>query len=137
MTIYEDTNSTYDLELKLAIPTYEYIKSMIGYNVEILGDSNTSETKQRIKGLTSDAKDELYTRIPLRIDKDVMDYLIATEKTWRNDFIKYAVKYINETFSNPDFEVLPKKLENAINGSLLSARKFSDGLRHEVKDLEW
>lgn len=137
MTIYQDTNSTYDLDLKLAIPTFKYIKSMIGYNVEILGNDNTLESKQRIQGITSDAKDDLYARIPLKIDKDVMDYLIATEKSWRNDFIKYAVKYIKETLNNPDFDAMPKRLENAINGSLISARKFSDGLRNDVAELEW
>ncbi len=138
MEIYQDTNSTYDEDLKLAIPTLEYIKSITGYNLEVLGGMPSAiDTEQRVKGLSLSAKDDLYLRIPLKIDKNVMDYLIATEKDWRRDFINYVVAYVNATFSYGEFEDMPARVYAKIQSSLINARKFTNDLRCQVNDLEW
>jgi len=138
MEIYQDTNSIYDEDLKLAIPTLDYIKSITGYNLEVLGGTPSSiDAKQRVKGISLDAKIELHQRIPLKIDKDVMDYLIATDENWRRDFINYVVSYVSATFLYGEFEEMPSRVKNKIEGSLINARKFANDLRHEVNDLEW
>ena len=134
--MYQDTNSTWDYENHVAIPTLQYIQSITGYDLNTLGDSVPLSTESRVKGLTIESYQELLKRIPLQIDKKVLGYLIATEKDWRNDFIKYAVIYIKQTFIEPDWEVMPRQITNAILGSNLKSRQFDYSIRNEVENTE-
>lgn len=129
--MYEDTNSTWDSTLHIAIPTLEYIKTLTGYNLETLGDTNRLETEQRVKGLTLKARNFLYQNKENEQTKKIYTYLIAFYQEYRDAFVNYVVTYIEETFNNPEWETIPMNVINAINGSVLKYNQFTGNIVHE------
>ncbi len=127
---------TYNDQLKVAIPTIDYIKEMTGRDLVILeGNSQLAEAK--VKGLTIKAKNYLY-HLKTRETQTVLNFKIKTDEKYRNDFLNYAIAYIESSmFSDIDFvygkDKPPFSVLQAITGSLLSIDRFTSNVVVEAR----
>ena len=126
----------YNEQLKVAIPTLDYFKEMTGRDLAILeGSSDLAEA--RVKGLTVKAKNYLY-HLKTRETQSVFTYKIKTDNKYRDDFLTYAVAYIESSmFSDLDFvygkDKPPFTVIQAIGGTLMNIDRFTSNVVVEAR----
>lgn len=130
----DNNNSTYNIDIHLPVPSQSYIKSVARVNLGTTGHELFTDVDDYIKGMTEEAKDYLF-RNRLKETQDVMKYLFAFNKSWRESFINYVAKFIKVNLLMLD----EKMIDNAINSNGLNVYLFTPNIIYEVKysELEW
>lgn len=114
-------------EYRLPVITIDFYKSMTGEDLAIL-EGSKEQAQEKIKGMSMKAKRYLYQK-KTRQAQLVFDYLICTNRWYREAFELYVVAFIESTmFSDVDFvfgkDAPPNSVLSAINGSVLSNERF-------------
>lgn len=121
------SNSIILPDYRLPVITVDFFKSMTGEDLAIL-EGSKEQAEEKIKGMSMKAKRYLYLK-KTRQAQMVFDYLICTNKRYRDAFELYVVAFIESTmFSDVDFvfgkDEPPNSVLSAINGSVLSNERF-------------
>lgn len=132
----DGTTSVYNTTHHIPVPTVAYYEAITGINLVTEGD-DTETVAKKLLGITLQARDFLF-RDRSRRTRKVMEYLIAFEEDWRRDFITYAVRFIEATYTIGEEHILgnadvPKLVKNAIDTSLLRAYAFDWETINEVE----
>jgi hypothetical protein len=109
------SGSVYDFNLHMPVPTLEKLRAETG--IDLLAFAG-NETKARadLKMHTLTAKNILMGS-KTRNSANDMEYLIATNETYRNDFISYVCSFIYDIL----FNGLLEKLNDIVNAEDLTA----------------
>lgn len=109
------SGSVYDFNLHLPVPTLEKLRAETG--IDLLAFAG-NETKARadLKMHTLTAKNILMGSKTRNSASD-MEYLIATNETYRNDFVSYVCSFVYDIL----FNGLLEKLNDIVNAEDLTA----------------
>jgi hypothetical protein len=109
------SGSVYDFNLHLPVPTLEKLRAETG--IDLLAFTGTeTKAKADLKMHTLTAKNILMGSKTRNSASD-MEYLIATNETYRNDFISYVCGFVYDIL----FNGLLEKLNNIVNAEDLTA----------------
>ncbi len=114
------SGSVYDFNLHLPVPTLEKLRAETG--IDLLTFTST-ETKARadMKMNAIKAKNILMGS-KMRNSANDMEYLIATNETYRNDFVSYVCSFIYDIL----FNGLLEKMNDIVNAEDLTANLSFD-----------
>lgn len=125
-------NSIYKKDLKVSIPTLQYIKETTALDL-ILEEGNKERAEGKVMSLTMKARDLLFSN-KLPITQRCISYLIY-KGDWASLWEQYVLRYIEATFYFGDessWQAVPSTIINAINGSMLSVKRFAPHIEREV-----
>lgn len=109
------SGSVYDFTLHMPIPTLEKLRAETG--IDLLAFTGTeTKAKADLRMHTIKAKNILMGS-KTRNSANDMEYLIATNETYRNDFIAYVCSFVYDVLYNG----LLEKLNNIANAEDLTA----------------
>lgn len=127
------TNSVYNKELHVSVPTLDYIKQSTGLDL-VLEDGTKERAEGKVYSLTQKARDYLFTGKPPMTQR-VFSYLIYNG-TWTQAWEQYVLRYIEATFYHGDdhsWEKTPRTVLSAIYGSVLQTNYFTESIKNEVR----
>lgn len=109
------SGSVYDFNLHLPVPTLEKLRAETG--IDLLAFTGTeTKAKADLKMHALKAKNILMSSKTRNSASD-MEYLIATNETYRNDFISYVCSFVYDIL----FNGLLEKLNNIVDAEDLTA----------------
>jgi len=117
----DSTTSIYNITHHIPAPTVAFYEALTGINLVTEGD-DTETVNKKLLGLTLQARDYLFQDKSERT-RFVMEYLIAFYPKWRLQFITYAVRFIEATYTIGDEHIvgnkdIPRLVKNAMTGLL-------------------
>jgi hypothetical protein len=136
--------SVYDFDNHLPVPTHSYFKKTTGEDLML----ELSIDAQKANAIMfKHAKDcmNILQASKLMPDRKVIEYLVATNESYRIDFVNYVCSYVASTLTigdqalteisktNDPLDKLPQNAQNAIKSTNLGIKKFTDMLRYEVE----
>ena len=135
----DGTTSVYNITHHIAVPTNAYFTALTGIDLVVEGDDSETVAK-KLLGLTLQARDYLFQDRSHKTRK-TMEYLIAFDENWRRDFITYAARFVEASYTLGEEHILgnkdlPKLVNNSIKGSLLKAYAFDWETVNEMETSE-
>lgn len=109
------SGSVYDFNLHMPIPTLEKLRAETGIDLLAFA-GNETKAKADLKMHTLTAKNILMGSKTRNSANDI-EYLIATNETYRNDFISYVCSFVYDIL----FNGLLEKLNDIVNAEDLTA----------------
>lgn len=109
------SGSVYDFNLHMPVPTLEKLRAETGIDL-LAFTGNETKAKADLKMHTLTAKNILMGSKTRNSASDI-EYLIATNETYRNDFISYVCSFVYDIL----FNGLLEKLNNIVDAEDLTA----------------
>ena len=128
-----DTNSTWDLNNHIAIPTLDFIKENTGLDMVTGGHAIIGDVKNKVKQLSISAKNKLYNDKSQRV-RNALSYYIAYNELYNQYWLNYVSAYIYDTIINGGITDETKQAMQLIN-----VYRFTDRALYEAEnsELEW